>query len=66
MNTIQTGVIQPDPSINASDYWKFVLKEFNCDFARRYHAKPADLPEDWKNISQEQALEAIKETYNVN
>nr|XP_020670187.1 interferon-induced very large GTPase 1-like [Pogona vitticeps] len=58
--------IQPDPSINASDYWKFVLKEFNCDFARCYNAKPADLPEDWKNISQEQALEAIKETYNVN
>nr|XP_020662977.1 interferon-induced very large GTPase 1-like [Pogona vitticeps] len=58
--------IQPDPSINASDYWKFVLKEFNCDFARCYNAKPADLPEDWKNISQEQALEAIKETYNMN
>uniref|UniRef100_A0ABM5EIL1 Interferon-induced very large GTPase 1-like n=1 Tax=Pogona vitticeps TaxID=103695 RepID=A0ABM5EIL1_9SAUR len=58
--------IQPDPSINASDYWKFVLKEFNCDFARCYNAKPADLPEDWKNISEEQALEAIKETYNMN
>nr|XP_056720189.1 interferon-induced very large GTPase 1-like [Euleptes europaea] len=58
-------LIQPDPSINASDYWKFVFKEFNHDFANCYNANPADLPEDWKNITQEQALEALKETYNM-
>ncbi|KAL8176541.1 UNVERIFIED_CONTAM: hypothetical protein K2H54_036110 [Gekko kuhli] len=57
--------IQPDPSTNASDYWKFVFKEFNHEFAHQYGAKPADLPEDWKNITQEQALEALKETYNM-
>ncbi|XP_060112652.1 interferon-induced very large GTPase 1-like [Heteronotia binoei] len=57
--------IQPDPSINASDYWKFVFKEFNHEFACHYEAKPADLPEDWKTITQEQALEALKETYNM-
>ncbi|KAL8176540.1 UNVERIFIED_CONTAM: hypothetical protein K2H54_036101 [Gekko kuhli] len=57
--------IQPDPSLNASDYWKFVFKEFNHEFAHQYRAKPADLPEDWKNISQEQALESLKETYNM-
>nr|XP_056720188.1 interferon-induced very large GTPase 1-like [Euleptes europaea] len=57
--------IQPDASINASDYWKFVFKEFSYHFALFYNAKPADLPEDWKNITQEQALEALKETYNM-
>ncbi|XP_054850103.1 interferon-induced very large GTPase 1-like [Eublepharis macularius] len=57
--------IQPDPSINASDYWKFVFKEFNHDFAYYYKAKPADLPEDWKSITEEQALEALMETYNM-
>ncbi|KAL8176552.1 UNVERIFIED_CONTAM: hypothetical protein K2H54_036234 [Gekko kuhli] len=57
--------IQPDPSINASDYWKFVFKEFNHEFAHQYRAKPADLPEDWKKITQEQALESLKETYNM-
>ncbi|KAL8176554.1 UNVERIFIED_CONTAM: hypothetical protein K2H54_036272 [Gekko kuhli] len=57
--------IQPDPSINAYNYWKFVFKEFNHEFAEQYNAKPADLPEDWKNITQEQALEALKETYNM-
>ncbi|KAL8176549.1 UNVERIFIED_CONTAM: hypothetical protein K2H54_036207 [Gekko kuhli] len=58
-------LIQPDPSINASDYWKFVFKEFNHEIAHVYEAKPADLPEDWKNITQEQALKALKETYNM-
>ncbi|XP_060111878.1 up-regulator of cell proliferation [Heteronotia binoei] len=57
--------IQPDPSINASDYWKFVFKEFNHEFAHQYEAKPADLPKAWKNITQKQALEALKVTYNM-
>ncbi|XP_060112435.1 LOW QUALITY PROTEIN: interferon-induced very large GTPase 1-like [Heteronotia binoei] len=57
--------IQPDPSINASDYWKFVFKEFNREFAYQFKAMPADLPEDWKNITQKQALKALKETYNM-
>uniref|UniRef100_A0A670JIH0 Interferon-induced very large GTPase 1 n=1 Tax=Podarcis muralis TaxID=64176 RepID=A0A670JIH0_PODMU len=57
--------IQPDPSINASDYWKFVLNKYNRDFARIYEAKPADLPADWKNITEEQALKALKDIYNM-
>ncbi|XP_042329732.1 up-regulator of cell proliferation-like [Sceloporus undulatus] len=57
--------IQPDPSINASDYWKFIFKELNHDFAREYRAKPADLPEDWKTITKEQAFQALKESYNM-
>uniref|UniRef100_K7EWW2 Interferon-induced very large GTPase 1 n=1 Tax=Pelodiscus sinensis TaxID=13735 RepID=K7EWW2_PELSI len=53
--------IQPDPSITASDYWKFVFKEFNQQFAKQYDAKPADLPADWQKITKEQALESLKE-----
>ncbi|CAM4562997.1 unnamed protein product, partial [Lepidochelys olivacea] len=55
--------IQPDPSITASDYWKFVFKEFNHQFAKEFDALPADLPEDWGNITKEQALESLKETF---
>ncbi|TFJ97820.1 G patch domain and ankyrin repeat-containing protein 1 [Platysternon megacephalum] len=54
--------IQPDPSIMASDYWKFVFKEFNHQFAREYDALPADLPEEWGEITKEQALESIKKS----
>nr|XP_032619009.1 LOW QUALITY PROTEIN: up-regulator of cell proliferation-like [Chelonoidis abingdonii] len=55
--------IQPDPSITASDYWKFVFKEFNHQFAKEFDALPADLPDDWYKITKEQALESLKEAY---
>nr|XP_028559956.1 interferon-induced very large GTPase 1-like isoform X1 [Podarcis muralis] len=57
--------IQPDPSIKASDYWKYIFKMFNDDFARQYNAKPADLPEDWGNITKEQALKALEDRYKL-
>ncbi|KAG6922395.1 putative protein 4070, partial [Chelydra serpentina] len=47
--------IQPDPSITASDYWKFVFKEFNHQY----------LPEDWDKITKEQALESLKEAFTL-
>lgn len=57
--------IQPDPSITASDYWKFVFKKFNQQFAERYHAVPADLPNHWRRITQEQALKSIQDMFNM-
>ncbi|XP_018414575.1 PREDICTED: up-regulator of cell proliferation-like [Nanorana parkeri] len=57
--------IQPDRSLNASDYWKYVLKEFNKQFAEFYSSQPADIPEDWQNITQEQAMKSLQETFNI-
>ncbi|XP_043372952.1 interferon-induced very large GTPase 1-like isoform X2 [Dermochelys coriacea] len=57
--------IQPDPSSEASDYWKFVFKEFSHQFARLYDTKPAHLPEDWGKITKEQALETMKDIYSM-
>ncbi|KAM4697659.1 uncharacterized protein WCC33_013249 [Rhinophrynus dorsalis] len=57
--------IQPDPTIGASDYWKFVFKEFNQQFAELYNAKPANLEEDWYNITREQALQSLQESFNM-
>ncbi|XP_073505051.1 uncharacterized protein [Phyllobates terribilis] len=57
--------IQPDPSIEASDYWKFVLKEFNDQFAEEYNAKPAKHPEEWNNLTKEMAIESLKKTFNM-
>ncbi|XP_065450280.1 interferon-induced very large GTPase 1-like [Chrysemys picta bellii] len=57
--------IQPDSSITASDYWKFVFKEFNHQFAEAFDALPADLPGDWYKITKEQALESLKEAFTV-
>lgn len=58
-------MIQPDPSISASDYWKFIFKEFNAQFAKEYKAKPASLPKEWYDISKGQALQSLKESFRV-
>ncbi|OCT59052.1 up-regulator of cell proliferation [Xenopus laevis] len=55
--------IQPDPSITASDYWKYIFAKFNKKFAEKYNAKPADLPATWLLITKEQALQSLKEIF---
>ncbi|XP_044870497.1 interferon-induced very large GTPase 1-like [Mauremys mutica] len=57
--------IQPDPSIEASDYWKFVFQKFNHQLAKSYNANPADLPRNWAKITETQALEGLKEAFNM-
>ncbi|XP_063791250.1 interferon-induced very large GTPase 1-like [Pseudophryne corroboree] len=57
--------IQPDASIKSSDYWKYVFVHFNQQFAEEYKAKPTVLPEDWRKITMEQALESLKEAFNT-
>ncbi|KAM3927787.1 up-regulator of cell proliferation-like [Leptodactylus fuscus] len=57
--------IQPDPSIESSDYWKYIFAQFNKMFADEFRAKPADLPAIWKKITKEQALLSLKKLFNV-
>ncbi|XP_073403547.1 up-regulator of cell proliferation-like [Dendrobates tinctorius] len=57
--------IQPDPSIKSSDYWKFIFAKFNREFAKEFYAEPARLPEDWKVMTGEDALNSLKEMFNI-
>ncbi|XP_023134871.1 up-regulator of cell proliferation-like [Amphiprion ocellaris] len=57
--------IPPDPTIEASDYWKYVLVKYNDRFAEEYKAKPADVPEAWRRITKEQALKGLREAFNI-
>ncbi|XP_073330613.1 up-regulator of cell proliferation-like [Pagrus major] len=57
--------IAPDASLQASDYWKYVLAKFNDKFAEAYNAKPADIPFIWKMITYKQAEESLKKTFNI-
>ncbi|KAM9305388.1 uncharacterized protein PAF06_013936 [Gastrophryne carolinensis] len=57
--------IQPDPMLSTSDYWKFVLKEFNAEFAEEYGALPAHVPESWRGITKEQAMMSLKNSFNL-
>lgn len=52
--------IDPDPSIEASAYWKYVMAEFNEQFAQEYEAEPAEIPSSWKDIIQE--IKKVKES----
>ena len=57
--------IPPDSSIEASDYWKYVLVKYNDRFAQQYKVKPADVPEAWRRITKEQALKGLKDAFNI-
>ncbi|XP_053488098.1 up-regulator of cell proliferation-like [Ictalurus furcatus] len=58
--------IAPDMSIEASDYWKYVLVTFNKQFAERSEANPAVYPGAWNKITKEKALSSLKSTLNMN
>uniref|UniRef100_A0A3Q4ABT7 VLIG-type G domain-containing protein n=1 Tax=Mola mola TaxID=94237 RepID=A0A3Q4ABT7_MOLML len=57
--------IPPDPSTEASDYWKYVLVQYNDRFAHEFDAKPADVPNAWKIITKEKALKGLKDAFNM-
>ncbi|KAJ4922850.1 hypothetical protein JOQ06_025922 [Pogonophryne albipinna] len=57
--------IPPDASLQASDYWKYVMAKFNDEFAAAYDAKPADIPPGWKEITKEQAEASLKESFST-
>ncbi|XP_064425512.1 interferon-induced very large GTPase 1-like [Latimeria chalumnae] len=55
--------IQGDQSIEASDYWKYVMAQFNKQFAVAYEAEEADVPNGWRNITADQALKSLEEIF---
>ncbi len=57
--------IPADPSIQASDYWKYVMVRFNNRFAQEYNAHPADIPLTWKSITKQQAENSLKESFSI-
>lgn len=57
--------IPADASIQASDYWKYVMARFNTKFAEEYNARPADVPLMWKSITKKQAENSLKESFSI-
>ncbi|XP_053284207.1 interferon-induced very large GTPase 1-like [Pleuronectes platessa] len=58
-------IIPPDPTPEASDYWKYVLVKYNDRFAETYKAEPADVPEAWRRLTKEQALTGLRDAFNM-
>ncbi|CAB1326936.1 unnamed protein product [Coregonus sp. 'balchen'] len=59
--------ITGDASVEASDYWKYVMARFNERIAtdRGGSTLPADLPEDWKALTPDDAMKSLKESFNM-
>ncbi|XP_067281131.1 interferon-induced very large GTPase 1-like [Pseudorasbora parva] len=58
--------IQPDSSIEATDFWKYISAKYNTKFAKRYNLKPADIPADWYKITVQQANKCLEDTFLMN
>ncbi|XP_075034946.1 interferon-induced very large GTPase 1-like [Mixophyes fleayi] len=57
--------IYPDTTADASDYWKFVFKEFKDLFAEMFNGERANLPDDWYRLTEDHALSSLKTTFNT-
>ncbi|XP_008302219.1 uncharacterized protein LOC103373985 [Stegastes partitus] len=57
--------IRPDVSLEASNYWKYVMATYNTDFAKAYGVEPADIPATWKTITYKQAEDSLNESFGT-
>ncbi|CAI5669312.1 unnamed protein product [Oreochromis niloticus] len=57
--------IQADVSLEASDYWKYVMRKYNREFSKEYDAEAADIPKSWCKIKKEQAEKSLKESFFI-
>ncbi|XP_036845289.1 interferon-induced very large GTPase 1-like [Oncorhynchus mykiss] len=57
--------ITGDSSMEASDYWKYVMATFNKRIAEEEKALPADIPWDWKALTPDDALTSLKKSFNM-
>ncbi|XP_033971007.1 interferon-induced very large GTPase 1 isoform X1 [Trematomus bernacchii] len=63
--------LHPDWSISHGDpntempcaYWRYVWARFNESFAKEYNQEPADISDEWKEITEEEALDSLKEAF---
>ncbi|XP_036789914.1 interferon-induced very large GTPase 1 isoform X2 [Oncorhynchus mykiss] len=60
-------IITGDSSMEASDYWKYVMATFNERIAedRGDSTLPADIPEDWKALTSDDAMKGLKGSFNM-
>ena len=52
--------IKPDADPDSGKYWKWVLANFNTEFAHFYSATEAHIPEQWTKYSKEEVKEDLE------
>ncbi|KAJ8403707.1 hypothetical protein AAFF_G00345750 [Aldrovandia affinis] len=48
-----------------SVYWMYVLVRHNNRFAQEYQCEPAQLPAEWVSITQREAIQSLKEAFDI-
>ncbi|CAC5424376.1 unnamed protein product [Mytilus coruscus] len=51
-----------EPTMDTSKYWIWLLCHFKQEFETRHGKKFVDIPENWKQITEDEALESLEET----
>ncbi len=62
--------IQGNPDPDVEKYWKWFFATYNKNLAEYFHSNfhevhPANIPESWDNITQEEVLKDVETKYNV-
>ncbi len=57
--------IQGNPDPNVEKYWKWFFATYNKQLAEHHEYLPADIPESWHRIREEDLLKDIETKYNV-
>lgn len=57
--------IQPDTSLGTAIYWKWLFANFNKALAFRYKVIPAEIPEEWKQITFESVKKDIQTRHGI-
>ncbi|XP_071264193.1 interferon-induced very large GTPase 1-like isoform X2 [Salvelinus alpinus] len=58
-------IITGDSSKDTTDYWKYVMAKFHVCIAKDTSALPADIPEDWKALTPDDAMKSLKSSFNI-
>ena len=56
--------IAPDNAGEASQYWQWFMARYNIRMAEHYHCQPANIPTSWTHVSQERALNSLREYHS--
>ncbi|XP_071855138.1 interferon-induced very large GTPase 1-like isoform X2 [Apostichopus japonicus] len=55
--------IEPIKADKPIHYWMWVLTTLNDEFAKLYDANPAEIPEEWDNVTQKMAMKSLRDNY---
>ena len=58
-------IITPDPSCEASSYWKWFVARYSAQIVQLFNAKETKIPESWTSLTWEEVKEDLKTYYNL-